>query len=103
MATGPVDETMQRAVVLFISAFLVIWLITIVLLAATGLDFITAMSGALTALTNVGPGLGDTIGPAGNFSSLPDVSKWILTAAMLMGRLELLAVLVIFTPVFWRR
>ncbi|NMG38660.1 TrkH family potassium uptake protein [Chelativorans sp. ZYF759] len=99
----PVDETMQRAVVLFISAFLVIWLITIVLLAATGLDFITAMSGALTALTNVGPGLGDTIGPAGNFSSLPDVSKWILTVAMLMGRLELLAVLVIFTPVFWRR
>lgn len=98
-----VDETLQRAVVLFISAFLVIWLITIVLLAATGLDFITAMSGALTALTNVGPGLGDTIGPAGNFSSLPDVSKWILTAAMLMGRLELLAVLVIFTPVFWRR
>lgn len=99
----PVDETLQRAVVLFISAFLVIWLITIVLLAATGLDFITAMSGALTALTNVGPGLGDTIGPAGNFSSLPDVSKWILTAAMLMGRLEILAVLVIFTPVFWRR
>lgn len=98
-----VDETLQRAVVLFISAFLVIWLITIVLLAATGLDFITAMSGALTALTNVGPGLGDTIGPAGNFSSLPDVSKWILTVAMLMGRLELLAVLVIFTPVFWRR
>lgn len=99
----PVDETMQRAVVLFISSFLVIWLITIVLLAATGLDFITAMSGALTALTNVGPGLGDTIGPAGNFSSLPDISKWILAVAMLMGRLEILAVLVIFTPVFWRR
>lgn len=99
----PVDEAMQRAVVLFISSFLVIWLITIVLLAATGLDFITAMSGALTALTNVGPGLGDTIGPAGNFSSLPDAAKWIITMAMLLGRLEILAVLVIFTPVFWRR
>jgi trk system potassium uptake protein len=99
----PVDETMQRAVVLFISAFFVIWLITILLLAATGLDFITALSGALTALTNVGPGLGDTIGPAGNFAPLPDTAKWILTAAMLMGRLEILAVLVIATPVFWRR
>ncbi len=98
-----VDETLQRAVVLFISAFLVIWLITTVLLAATGLDFITAMSGALTALTNVGPGLGPVIGPAGNFSSLPDIAKWILSVAMLMGRLEILAVLVIFTPVFWRR
>jgi trk system potassium uptake protein TrkH len=99
----PVDEALQRAVVLFISAFFVIWLITIVLLAATGLDFITAMSGALTALTNVGPGLGDTIGPAGNFAPLPDPAKWVLTGAMLMGRLEILAVLVIFTPVFWRR
>lgn len=99
----PVDEAMQRAVVLFISAFLVIWLITTILLAATGLDLVTAMSGALTALTNVGPGLGDTIGPAGNFSSVPDIAKWILSLAMLLGRLEILAVLVIFTPIFWSR
>jgi trk system potassium uptake protein len=73
------------------------------MLAATGLDLVTATSGALTALTNVGPGLGDTIGPAGNFSTIPDAAKWIMTAAMLLGRLEILAVLVIFTPVFWGR
>ncbi len=98
-----VDETMQRAVVLFMSAFLVIWLITTVLLAATGLDVLSATTGALTSLTNVGPGLGDMIGPAGNFSAVPDAAKWIMSGAMLLGRLEILAVLVIFTPVFWRR
>jgi trk system potassium uptake protein TrkH len=98
-----VDETMQRAVVLFISSFLVIWLITTVLLAATGLDVLSATTGALTSLTNVGPGLGEMIGPAGNFSAVPDMAKWIMSAAMLLGRLEILAVLVIFMPVFWRR
>jgi trk system potassium uptake protein TrkH len=99
----PVDDAMQRAVVLFISSFVVIWLIITMLLAATGLDLVTALSGALTCLTNVGPGLGDVIGPAGNFSTLPDAAKWILALAMLLGRLEILAVLVIFTPVFWGR
>ncbi len=99
----PVDADMQRAVVLFISSFFVIWAIMIILLAATGLDLITSMTGALTALTNVGPGLGDIIGPAGNFSTLPDMAKWVLSLAMLLGRLEILAVLVIFTPTFWRR
>jgi trk system potassium uptake protein TrkH len=99
----PVDDDMQRAVVLFISSFFVLWAIATVLLSATGLDLITAMTGALTALTNVGPGLGDYIGPSGNFAPLPDVAKWILSLAMMLGRLEILAVLVIFTPAFWAR
>jgi trk system potassium uptake protein TrkH len=99
----PVDEPMQRAVVLFISAFMMIWLITTILLAATGLDLMTSLSGALGSLTNVGPGLGDTIGPAGNYSGVPESAKWILCFAMLLGRLEILAVLVIFTPGFWGR
>lgn len=98
-----IDDSMQRAVVLFIASFLVIWVVLIILLAATGLDLTTATTGALTALTNVGPGLGDIIGPAGNFSTLPDAAKWFLSIAMLLGRLELLAVLVIFTPGFWSR
>jgi trk system potassium uptake protein TrkH len=97
-----VSPEIQRAVVLFMASFAVIWLITTILLGATGLDLVTASSGALTALTNVGPGLGDIIGPAGNFAPLPDIAKWILTAAMLLGRLEILAVLVIFLPTFWR-
>jgi trk system potassium uptake protein TrkH len=98
-----VDPDMQRAIVLFIAAFFVIWAIATILLGATGLDLVTAMTGALTALTNVGPGLGPIIGPVGNFSSLPDSAKWILSFAMLLGRLEILAVLVIFTPTFWAR
>jgi trk system potassium uptake protein TrkH len=98
-----VDPDMQRAIVLFIAAFFVLWAITTILLGATGLDLVTAMTGALTAMTNVGPGLGPIIGPVGNFSSLPDAAKWILSAAMLLGRLEILAVLVIFTPTFWAR
>ncbi|WP_157019256.1 TrkH family potassium uptake protein [Mesorhizobium xinjiangense] len=98
-----VDDDMQRSVVLFISAFFVIWAIASILLAATGLDLVTAISGALTALTNVGPGLGEMIGPSGNFFGVSDTGKWILCLVMLLGRLEILTVLVIFTPAFWGR
>ena len=68
----------------------------------TGLDFVTSVPGAGAALANIGPGLGDVIGPAGNFSSLNDTAKWILSGAMLIGRLELMAVYVILTVSFWR-
>ncbi len=73
-----------------------------ILLGLTGLDPVTALSGAATALANIGPGLGDTIGPSGNFSTLNDTAKWLLSAGMLVGRLELLVVLVLFLPRFWR-
>ncbi|WP_158775523.1 TrkH family potassium uptake protein [Cobetia sp. L2A1] len=72
-------------------------------LSFIGLDLITAVTGAATAVTNVGPGLGDIIGPAGNFSTLPDSAKWLLCIGMLMGRLEILTVLVLFSPSFWRK
>ena len=72
------------------------------LLSLTGLDFITSISGAATSISNVGPGLGSIIGPNGNFSSLPDVSKLILTLGMILGRLELFAILVLFLPSFWK-
>ncbi len=72
------------------------------LLAALGLDYLTAMSASVTALANVGPGLGPIIGPAGHFGALPEAAKWVLSAAMLLGRLELFTVLVLFTPLFWR-
>lgn len=97
-----VEVDMQRAVVLFVCLFAVVWTIITVMLAATGLDLITALTGSLASLTNVGPGLGPIIGPMGNFSSFSDAAKWICSAAMLLGRLEILAVLVIFSPVFWR-
>lgn len=71
-------------------------------LSYVGLDFITAMSGAATSISNVGPGLGDIIGPTGNFKPLPDSAKWILSAGMLLGRLELFTILVMLSPNFWK-
>jgi trk system potassium uptake protein TrkH len=86
----------------FIFMFGLSFSVLAIALSALGLDYLTAMSGALTALANVGPGLGDIIGPAGNFSTLPESAKWLLAAAMLLGRLELFTVLVLLTPSFWR-
>ena len=71
-------------------------------LSISGLDFLSAISGAATSISNVGPGLGEMIGPNGNFSEVSDVSKWILSFSMLLGRLEIFAVLVLFLPSFWR-
>ena len=82
--------------------YLLIFFVITALLSLSGLDFVTAISGAATSISNVGPGLGSIIGPNCNFSSLPDVSKWILTLGMILGRLELFAILVLFLPSFWR-
>ena len=86
----------------FLFLFALAFWVTTVALNMVGLDFITAASAAATALANVGPGMGDIIGPVGNFKSLNDSAKWILTIAMMVGRLELLTVLVLFVPHFWR-
>ncbi len=72
-----------------------------VLLGLTGLDLVTSLSGSAAALANIGPGLGAIIGPSGTYAPLNDTAKWILTAAMLIGRLELMAVFVLFTRRFW--
>jgi len=95
------DEILSSVMGYFLvfAAALVIWA---VLLSLTGLDLLTSMSGAVAALANVGPGLGDMIGPAGNYKRIDDLAKWILSAGMLLGRLEFLSVLVLFTPAFWR-
>ncbi|MCF7980753.1 MAG: TrkH family potassium uptake protein, partial [Pseudomonadales bacterium] len=72
------------------------------LLTALGIDFLTSITAAVTALANVGPGLGDIIGPSGNFEPLPEAAKWILAFSMILGRLELFTVIILFSPVFWR-
>ena len=97
-----VDEKFIASIISFIFFYFVIFLILAALLSVTGLDFITALSGAATSISNVGPGLGPIIGPNGDFSSLPDISKWILSVGMILGRLELFAILVLFLPSFWR-
>ena len=99
---SPVDNKFIASIISFIYMYLVIFFIITAFLSLTGLDFITSISGAATSISNVGPGLGSIIGPNGNFSSLPDVSKWILTLGMILGRLELFAILVLFLPSFWR-
>ncbi|MFT6658413.1 MAG: trk system potassium uptake protein TrkH [Maritalea sp.] len=96
--TDSVSASVMSFVFLYIAAFMVLAL----LLSLTGLDSITALSGAATAISNVGPGLGDVIGPAGNFSTLPDISKWLLAAGMIVGRLEVFTVIVLFLPRFWQ-
>lgn len=90
------------AVMSFFFIFAVIFSILAVVLQLCGLDFITAMSSALTSIANVGPGLGDIVGPAGNFSSLPDNAKWVMCIGMFLGRLELFTFLVMLSPRFWR-
>ena len=97
-----ISDNFINSVIIFIFTFLFIFLIIAMLLSISGLDFITSISGAASSISNVGPGLGDIIGPNGNYKDIPDISKWILSAGMLLGRLELFAVLVLFFPSFWR-
>jgi trk system potassium uptake protein TrkH len=97
-----ITDEFLNSVIIFIFAFLFIFLIISLLLSLTGLDLLTSLSGAASAISNVGPGLGDVIGPNGNYKSIPDISKWVLSFGMLLGRLELFAVLVLFFPSFWR-
>ncbi|HGW5537488.1 TrkH family potassium uptake protein [Pseudomonas aeruginosa] len=98
----PLDEEIVRSLITF-SFFFTITIGVIALgLTMLGLDWVSAFTGAATAVCNVGPGLGPIIGPAGNFSSLPDMAKWLLTLGMLLGRLEILTVLVLCTRAFWR-
>ncbi len=99
-------RTVSDDVLSSVMAFFVLFVVSVgglsVLLGLTGLDFTTALSGAATAIGNIGPGLGDTIGPSGTFAPLNDAAKWLLIGGMIAGRLELMAVYVLFTAAFWR-
>lgn len=97
-----IGEDIIRSLISFSFFFALTIGLLAVALSAVGLDFMTSMTGAITAVCNVGPGLGAVIGPAGNFSTLPDAAKWLLSIGMLLGRLEIMTVLVLFTPGFWR-
>ncbi len=98
-----IDDKFMSSVISFIFLYIIIFFSLTAILSLTGLDFVTSISGAATSISNVGPGLGDTIGPNGNFSSLENSSKWILSLGMILGRLELFAILVLFIPSFWRK
>jgi trk system potassium uptake protein TrkH len=98
-----VNEKFMASIIAFIYLYIIIFFIITAMLSLSGLDFTTSISGAATSISNVGPGLGELIGPNGNFSQLPDFSKWILSFGMILGRLELFAILVLFLPSFWQR
>lgn len=98
----PLGDDIVRSVVAFSALFFFTVAALSVVLSAFGLDIETALSASVTMLGNVGPGLGNMIGPAGNYHSMPETAKWVLAFAMLLGRLEILTVLVLLTPAFWR-
>ena len=97
-----ISNTFIYSIITFIFIYFFIFFILATLLSLNGLDFITAISGSASAISNVGPGLGEIIGPNGNFSNLPNFSKLSLSLGMLLGRLELFAVLILFFPSFWK-
>lgn len=97
-----IDERVMTSVLSFFILFALCFSVLAVMLAATGLDYITSMSAAASALSNLGPGLGPIIGPSGNYAPLNDIAKWLVAAGMLIGRLEVFTVLILFSPYFWR-
>ncbi len=98
----PIPAAVAASVASFVFLFIAAFSAITVALGIAGLDLETAVSGAAAAIANVGPGIGEVIGPTGNFSSLNDPAKWVLICGMLLGRLEVLSVLLLFTPGFWR-
>ncbi|MCK5284208.1 MAG: TrkH family potassium uptake protein [Alphaproteobacteria bacterium] len=98
----PIPKDVPMSVMSFFFLYALCFCLLAISLSYVGLDFLTAMSGAATSISNVGPGLGDIIGPTGTFTTLPDSAKWILSAGMLLGRLEIFPVLVILSVHFWK-
>jgi len=98
-----VSDDILTSLVAFLFVMVISLAVMTLLLALTGLDLVTSLTSSATALMNVGPGLGSVVGPAGNFSSLSVVAKWLLCLGMIMGRLEFLTIIILFSPAFWRR
>ena len=98
----PIAQDVRSSVMAFMTLFLASFIVLALAIASTGADWITSFSSAGTALANVGPGLGEHVGPSGTFSGLTDAGKWMMSTGMLVGRLELWSALVLLSPAFWR-
>ncbi len=96
-----VPQSVVTNILAFMMLYVVIFSIGSVIMTLMGIDFITAIGSVAATLGNIGPGIGD-VGPASNFSSIPDAGKYFLSLLMLIGRLELLTFLLILTPAFWK-
>ncbi len=97
------EESVIHSVTIFALIFFLSFFVIAVFLSLLGLDMLTALSASAAAIANVGPGLGEIIGPTGNYASLPELAKWVLCFGMLLGRLEFMTILVMILPQFWRR
>jgi len=98
----PLEHPVVMATLGFLSLYVAVNVIIALAVTLTGVDFLTAVSGVATAMANAGCGVGDIIGPAGNFAALPDAAKWLLALAMMLGRLEILTVFVLFSKEYWQ-
>ncbi len=98
----PLPDNVSASVMSFLFLYFLCFGILAIALNLTGLDNLTALSAAASAMANVGPGLGPVVGPSGTYAQISDTAKWLLSFGMLLGRLELLTVLVMFTPAFWQ-
>ena len=94
---------MTDGVFLFFSIFLIVLVLSSLALSLCGLDLLTALSGSMSALGNVGPAISGVIGPANTYAALPKAAKWIMSLDMMLGRLEYMAVLVLLLPLAWRK
>ena len=98
-----VSEDTFHSIMGFFFMYILIFILSTIILSFVGLDFLTALSGSASAISNVGPGLGNLIGPSGNYSTLPLEAKWVLSITMLIGRLELFTFLVLLSVSFWKK
>ncbi len=99
----PIPESVTESVMGFFFLYILVFIIISCLLGSLGLDFMTSLSGAASAIGNVGPGLGEMIGPKGTYAEIPNLGKLILCLGMILGRLEIFAILVMFTASFWKK
>ena len=95
------ESTFESVMTLFF-IYIITFVISALLLSFSGIDFLTCISAAASAISNVGPGLGDIIGPEGNYSTLNNYSKFVLIVTMFLGRLEMLTIFILFLPSFWK-
>lgn len=97
------SNDIASSVMTFLTAYGLCWAVLTMLVSISGVDIVSAASTVAACMTNSGPGLGDIVGPAGNYATLPDFAKWVLSFAMILGRLEIITMLVVFMPSFWRK
>ena len=98
-----VTENTYTSIISFFFIYVLLFILSSVILSFLGIDFLTALSASASAISNVGPGIGEVIGPNGNYADINEIGKWVLALTMLIGRLEIFTILVLFSKNFWKK